>query len=189
MKMQKIQLQGSYFKSSFSVYVVEIKNKQFGRLFYVGQTGDAKHFTARSPFYRMGGHFEYSTSTQNQIFKGVSKKLGLAQASDNREIRKKVEAFLLASEVNYYVFPVKEFSYDNEDKSKHNSKRRVTLVIETFLLKRFSEIYGDALLNKSLVTFSRTPDQEELKMIDSIIQELEGVDISLANKMEKLHEL
>jgi hypothetical protein len=194
MKHLTLELKGELFRSAYTVYVVEIRHQTKGRFFYVGQTGDSHYLMARSPFYRMGGHFEYRKSTQNQIFKGICDRLDIRlkdapkKESDaekearKRTIRSQVEAFLLESTVTYHLFPVKDFSYDNEDREEHQEKRHSTLVIETALLKLFDNTYGDQLLNKGLVTLKREPNPEEQGMIQEIVEKLRTAGILIKDE-------
>lgn len=71
-----MELNPDWFQSGYYVYVVTIQYKR-KNYFYIGMTGDRHHLTARSPFYRMNGHFIRGKSTQNQIVKGIEDKLGL----------------------------------------------------------------------------------------------------------------
>jgi hypothetical protein len=66
-----IEIQPEWFRHAYYVYFVTLLDDD-RRMVYVGMTGDRKHRMARSPFYRMAGHFnQLSTSTENQIIKGI----------------------------------------------------------------------------------------------------------------------
>lgn len=180
MTVNSIEIKGEFFQSSYAVYVVEIAHRPSQKkYFYIGQTGDAHYPIARSPFYRMGGHFEYRKSTQNQIFKGLCRMLLIDEEMDIRGKREAFEAFLVESSVTYYVFPLADFCYSNTVKKVHRDKRHITLAVETALLQKFKKKYGDALLNKSLVSLKREPTNNEEEMIEQIIEELAKTGIEI----------
>lgn len=183
MKHLILQLEGDLFQSAYSVYVVDINHKKEGRFFYIGQTGDSHYLMARSPFYRMGGHFEYRASTQNQIFKGIGNYLDVElEGPENelenekeertRRVRAAIEAFLVECTVTYHIFPVAPFSYENEDKELHKRNRHKTLLIETALLKQFNKVFKEKLLNKGLVSLARKPTTEEIELVGQITAKL-----------------
>jgi hypothetical protein len=169
---------GAFFQSGYAVYVVEIKHLSTGaQYFYIGQTGDANHHTARSPFYRMSGHFEYGQSTQNQIFKALCKVLSVDEKADGEVKREAVEKLLIQSSVTYHVFRLFDFSYEYEDYDQHHRYRHSTLVVETALLHRFKRKYGDSLLNTRLNSLNRTPTEQEAEYIIKVVEELERLGI------------
>ncbi len=172
MNVDALTISATFFRSGYAVYVVEIAHKPTAKKYYfLGQTGDAYRLMARSPFYRMSGHFEYGASTQNQVFKGLCKLMDIEKKEDPREKRETVEAFLVESEIRYHVFRLHDFSYQDEDEAEHNSRRHSTLVVETALLRRFNEQYGEALMNSKLTSLEREPTETEKVQIDSVIKE------------------
>lgn len=180
MNVDALAISGTFFRSGYAVYVVEIAHQPTAKkYYYLGQTGDAHYLMARSPFYRMSGHFEYGASTQNQVFKGLCKLLDIKDKDDPREKREAVEAFLVESEIRYHVFRLHDFSYQDENEAEHKRRRHSTLVVETALLRRFKEQYGKALLNSKLTSLKREPTETEKVQIDSVIEELKknGIEI------------
>lgn len=179
MKSQTLEINGEFFQSGYAVYIVEI-TRGTKKHFYIGQTGDAHYPMARSPFYRMSGHFEYRKSTQNQIFEGLCDVLTIGKDLDEKTAKRKaLESFLTPSTVKYHVFRLHDFEYGAENDEEHKNKRRNTLVVETALLQEFHKHYGDDLLNKNLVSFKRDPNNEETKWINEIIAELADAGITL----------
>ena len=172
MKKQTLEISGEFFQSGYAVYIVEITRGN-NKYFYVGQTGDAHYIMARSPFYRMSGHFEYRKSTQNQIFEGLCGLLRIEEVLDEKTAKRKaLEEFLANATVKYHVFRLHNFEYGSEDKVDHRSKRHNTLVVETALLQLFDKDEDKMLLNKSLVSLKSDPNAEETKWINEIIADL-----------------
>ena len=69
-----INFNPEWYQSAYYVHVLTIVHKTKGAYYYVGQTGDRKHVSARSPFYRLMGHFNtynFSKSTDAQLVKGL----------------------------------------------------------------------------------------------------------------------
>lgn len=101
-------------------------------------TGDRKHITARSPFYRMTPHFNrLNSSTENQIFIGLGDKIGI----DN--IATCIEKLSIA----YYAFLVEPII---ENSSNHHSKRIRTEKVESALITIMKEKDPHVILNKQL---------------------------------------
>lgn len=181
MNTDTLTISGTFFRSGYAVYVVEITHKATAKkYYYLGQTGDAHYLTARSPFYRMSGHFDYGEkSTQNQIFKGLCKLLGIEKTEDPRKKREAVETFLVEADIRYHVFRLHDFSYRNKDNDTHQRLRHNTLSVETALLRRFRERYGDALLNSKLTSLKREPTETEEAQIDGIFEKLNKIGIEI----------
>ena len=69
-----ISFNPEWFKSAYYVYVLKIVHETKGHFFYIGQTGDRNHISARSPFYRLMGHYNtynFSKGTDAQLVKGL----------------------------------------------------------------------------------------------------------------------
>ncbi len=126
-----IELQPEWFKMGYYVYIVVIEHKK-KRYFYVGMTGDRKYETARSPFYRMGGHFsQIKSSTQNQIIKGMKNKLAIED----------VESALTEMRFTYYSYLIE--SFDRKDTSTHHAKSKKAEQIESFVINKLKEEFTD----------------------------------------------
>lgn len=166
-----LTIPGAFFRSGYAVYMVEIAHRPTAQTYYyLGQTGDAAHRTARAPFYRMSGHFDYGRhSTQNQIFRGLCKVLGVEEDPENQ--REKIEAFLAEAVVRYHVFRLHDFSYQS-DKAEHRKRRHTTLAVETALIRKFKERHGHAILNSKSTSLKREPTETEEAQIDQIMNEL-----------------
>jgi hypothetical protein len=162
-------IHGKDLISAYAVYVVIIMDiKAHRKYIYVGQTGDAKHLSARSSFYRMAAHLGYSKSTQNQIYRGLVKVNEFSsnniENESNRIYREKMELWLADKDIISHRFKLADFEFleDNVPRSHknyqtHTSKRRQTLKVETALLQKLKNIQSSKLilLNESLMTFKQ----------------------------------
>lgn len=178
-KHTQITIKGSDLESTYGVYIILIKDANDKPThYYIGQTGDAKHISASSAFYRIAAHLGYSKSTQNQLFKGIKKHLKIKDDVENREVRKKVEAWLKDKTLEIHFYKTADFEFLKEGRKKHpenhsdhNDKRRVTLALETALLQELGKSTKLVCMNKSNVTYI----EFEGKLDDAreIIKELE----------------
>jgi hypothetical protein len=170
-KHTKITIEGSDLESTYGVYIILIKNvNKKPTHYYIGQTGDAKYISARSAFYRIAAHLGYSTSTQNQIFKAIVEDQDFGN-NDNREVRKKVEAWLKDKTLEIHFYKTADFEFLKEGKGEfpenhkvHTNKRRVTLALETALLHELEKKKANLTrMNKDsgLVTYKKFEDQLE----------------------------
>jgi hypothetical protein len=146
---QCLEIKGELLSSAYSVYVVEITNHS-SNYYYVGQTGDAKVISARSPFYRLAAHLGYSKSTQNQIYRGLQSKLGLS----NRE---EMEKWFFTSTLKMHYFKISDFTFldalNESHLASHHTLRRKTLIYETALIRELKAIHSENVLNLSEVTY------------------------------------
>lgn len=126
-----IPLKGQWFENGYYVYVV-VTDFQNEKYFYVGMTGDRKHIMARSPFYRMSGHFQLRNSTQNQIIKGIERVLGIS--GSNNEVIKTMD-------FTYYAWKLRDF-YPEINSELHHSNRIVAEKVESQLIKFCQEKFG-----------------------------------------------
>lgn len=159
-KHSQITIKGSDLASTYGVYLILIKDNNDPkaiRLCYIGQTGDAKHISARSAFYRIAAHLGYSKSTQNQVFKAVVKHLGLHEKMDNRLVREKVEAWFADKTLDIHFYKTDDFEFLEESDDRkhknygiHKDKRRKTLILETALLHVLKDRDDVKLMNESL---------------------------------------
>ncbi len=76
-------------------------------------------------------------------------------------------------------FRLHDFSYQGEDESEHKRRRHNTLVVETALLRRFKERFGQALFNSKLTSLKRRPTEAEKAQIDRVIEELKKIGMEI----------
>ena len=138
LKPTVIKLEPNWFKQGYYVYLVNIKyiNKNFN---YIGMTGDRKAIIARSPFFRMSGHFnQRDGSSENQITKGL-KKIIKPNLDFHEELGKMM--------ITYYVYKIRNF-----DKKNHHEKRIATEQIESWLILKFKDdnriVFNGKISNK-----------------------------------------
>lgn len=104
-------------------------------------TGDRKYKTARSPFYRMAGHFnQLESSTQNQVIKGLKNKLDI----------KDVENALPNMRFTYYSYLID--SFDKNDTSTHHEKRKKAEEIESFIINKMRAKFKDEFVFNAKVS-------------------------------------
>lgn len=126
-----IHLQPEWFQNGYYVYVVTIKfNDEI--YYYIGMTGDRNHTVARSPFYRMSGHFSTRKSTENQIVKGIERTFGASVKDDN---------VLTKMSFTYYSWMIQPFHKDI-DKMKHHENRVAAEKIESGLIVKCRNGFG-----------------------------------------------
>lgn len=123
-----IDIPNNWLNSGYYVYIAKIgfEGKTY---FYIGQTGDNHHPTARGPLYRISGHIsKLGSSAQNQVIKGLRKELNIDV--DDREGLEKV-----LSEINFtYTFwKISDFAYKDPEITKRR-KRKETQFVEHLLI-------------------------------------------------------
>lgn len=130
-----IKLDPGWFKHGYYVYVVVVKHLQ-DIYYYIGMTGDRKYLIARSPFYRMSGHFMMAeSSTQNQIIKGLKERLG-------NSLKERVGSLLCEMEFTYYMWLIKPYEMQI-DKNLHHDNRKIAERIESALIEKCRYAFGE----------------------------------------------
>lgn len=152
----KIEIDGRQFKTAYLVYIVKLTSQTLGDFYYVGQTGDRHHLTARPAFRRLAGHLsDQGHSTENQVYRQIAVKiLGIENASAKQTFTQQtkdiVSEFLSECKIEMFVHPLAKFvSSANSD--SHKSDRQLTEKIENELINYFIRQVGkERLLNKKL---------------------------------------
>ena len=126
-------LEGKYFQRQYLLYIVEIAHGN-DKYYYIGQTGDKKHTTARPVFRRLAAHLEDTgRSTQNQVYRYLAVEvLGIADAKKkdsafDGKIRQAVEDYLVGSTISMYAYHLQPFVPGIEHSQHLKIVRRVTL--------------------------------------------------------------
>ena len=138
-----LSLNGTYLKRQYLIYVVEVAHDN-ERFYYIGQTGDNHHVTARPVFRRLAAHLEdVGTSTQNQIYRFIAKDiLGIAKAAERKtafdeQTKQMVEKYLTSSTVTMYAYPLQPFVASVKHLEHLEVVQKVTLfekiVIQAFI--------------------------------------------------------
>lgn len=128
-----ISFKPEWFQSGYYVYVLTVKHEDKGTFYYVGQTGDRKHNSARSPFYRLMGHFSPYKSTDNQLVKGIIAN-SLICSDHERSVRVCLEEAFCKG-----IITVKSdyFRIEQFDKAEHGIRRKHVEAIEQILIDHF----------------------------------------------------
>ena len=173
MQVYELNLIGEeQLRSMYSIYIIVLKSEH-GKYFYIGQTGDRAHITARSPFYRLSGHLgKQNRSTENQIYKGIMDKILKIKFDENTY--EKVEDYFKKSQLTMYTFPIFDYQY-NTTKEKHTEKRQNVEEIESKLINEFLKKYGiNRILNKSNGIERFNGNNNQIEEIKKYIFEKEG---------------
>lgn len=155
MEYFKIQIAGNQFAQAYLIYIIEVRHLDHEAHYYVGQTGDRNHRTARTAFRRLGAHFsDQGHSTENQLYRAiVSKILGLDKplpGKFNADIKSQVSNFLKASTIEMHAFPLREFQ-DDCTPELHKENREFIEGVENEIIHQLITKFGDSnVLNKRL---------------------------------------
>ena len=147
-KEMEIRFNSEWFKSGYYVYVISITHKSQGIFYYIGQTGDRYNISARSPFYRLMGHYNTNGisnyGTDAQLVKGLVSNGLIETPSENKKTRICVEEAIenKTITINADFFNVSDFNI-----SDHEAKRKNVEEIESALIKKFDN--NSRLFNNS----------------------------------------
>jgi hypothetical protein len=171
MKNYKIIIDGKeQFKSSYSVYIIEIEYNAIDKYYYIGQTGDRNHKSARPPFYRLSGHLNtQEKSTQNQLYKGIVEQILKLDWNNKNDLRIKANDFMVNSIITMTVFPIFEYNFDIDIK-QHKDNRIIVEEIENLLISEYIKKYGrKTILNKKF-TQNKYYSDEAKRYVSEIIK-------------------
>lgn len=143
-----IELKKEWFRHAYYVYFVSMLDEAH-HMVYVGMTGDRAHLMARSPFYRMSGHFNQSTATDNQLIAGLRDEYGITQ-SDKAAMTAKLESL----KITYHAYPLSPFDFKLE-REDHAELRVFAERTESWLIQ---QLKNDASWKVHNNTISNTPD-------------------------------
>ncbi len=134
----QINFNNSWFKSRYYVYVITVIHSP-KTFYYIGQTGDRKYTAARSPFYRLWGHFNPYNSksgTDSQLIKSLFKK-GILEDLEGISKRQIIDKALFEKKISIATsfYPIEEFI--NDEAIEHKRKRKVAETVETALINMF----------------------------------------------------
>lgn len=143
---KKIEFDSEWFESGYYVYVLKIVKKK-NNFYYIGQTGDRKHVSARSPFYRLMGHFNPYNTPDSQLVKGLFNS-NLLKKKNGESKRVCIEKAISCGKIKITAYFFKTDDFDN---ISHNVRRAKTETIETILIhhcrkngkKLFNEVNHD----------------------------------------------
>ena len=126
----KLQLNynSEWFTSRYYVYIIKIEVSK-AVYHYVGQTGDRHFIAARSPFYRLWGHFNpynLSKGTDSQLMKNLFQRK-IFQKKDGHSNRLTIDRALAKKDavIKAQFYPIFDFEDDNKKTNimSHKDKR------------------------------------------------------------------
>lgn len=129
-KKIKINFKPEWFQSGYFVYIITIIHKDRGLFYYIGQTGDRKHISARSPFYRLIAHLRPYKSTDNQLANGLITH-HLVIPTKEKSLRVCIEEAFTENTIEVYAdyFKINDF-----DSKQHRIKTKFVESIEQSII-------------------------------------------------------
>lgn len=167
MEYFKIQIDGNQFEQAYLIYIIEVRHPDHESHYYVGQTGDRNHRTARPAFRRLGGHLsDQGHSTENQLYRAiVSKILELEKPPSGKfetELKSKVSHFLRESTIEMHAFPLRKFQ-DDCTLELHKENREFIEAVENVIIHRLITQFGESkVLNKRSFKPKKEPKHESI---------------------------
>lgn len=129
----KLQLNydSEWFTSRYYVYIIKIvvSNDTY---YYIGQTGDRHFIAARSPFYRLWGHFNpynLKKGTDSQLMSNLFKR-NVFRKKDGDSNRLTIDRALAKRDavITAQFYPIYDFEDDFTQLSKKNHKNKRVFV-------------------------------------------------------------
>lgn len=154
----EISFNSEWFQSCYSVYVLTIKHKG-NEYYYIGQTGDRKHVSARSPFYRLMGHYSPYQGTDTQLVKGLLKH-NIIHKLEGKSLRVCLEDAFYKKHITVKADYFKIIDFDELD---HPYKRKLAERVEQLLISHFGEM-GKVLFNSISEPLIKKAKEDEVAM-------------------------
>jgi hypothetical protein len=183
-KEMEIRFNSEWFQSGYYVYVISITHISKGIFYYIGQTGDRNNKSARSPFYRLMGHYNTygrnNFGTDAQLVKGLVSNGLIEMPSDNKKARICIEEAIVNKTVaiNADFFNISDFNITD-----HDAKRKNVEEIEAALIKIFSnnklKLFNDPTKIGAQTIVSNTESIEQANKIFKILMRKKGSKNSL----------
>ncbi len=147
MNFFKIPIKGEQFQKAYLVYIVKVTRTEKGSFYYVGQTGDRNHKTARPAFRRLAAHLcDQGHSTENQIYRALAQKVLRHDVKEKKKFEDNVKIemsdFLMQSEIELFAYAIKTYNKAPSTHDHHCDRKYVEL-IEKDIINYFREKYGD----------------------------------------------
>lgn len=159
----QLKFNSTWFQTGYYFYLLTLYKLNLPVFYYAGQTGDRKHTTARSPFYRLTSHLKPYNGTDSQLANAIFKKgllqelgyenngYGLEQAFYKKELEVKADYFKL-------------LDFNGLD---HEQKRKFSEDVEQLIIRQIPE---DKLINK--ITKKKIENTEAEKLATQILKKL-----------------
>ena|ERR1700758_693933 len=164
--MKTATLDKDLFKAGYSVYLIVLTNNN-EHYYYIGQTGDRHHLSARPIYYRISGHLGYAdSSSENQFVKGLQNK------KPNLTNKHLLFEFINKSEINIHYVMLNEF-VEGIERPAHREKVVEVEELEQFLINKFKSRPNYFLLNKKVIPKSAIPSSILIERIKPLLQIIE----------------
>jgi hypothetical protein len=167
-----LTLEGQHFKRYYLLYIIEIIHEKY-KYYYIGQTGDNSHTTARPAFRRLVGHLDdIGGSTQNQVYRYLAfDVLDFPKPTEknqkfNEKIKQAVEDFLVESTVKMYVYRIQPFESGISHEKHLEVVRKVTF-FEQIVIALFKQSLKK-IGNKRTVKLAKTAECPYPEILNAI---------------------
>ena len=167
-----LSIEGKHFERQYLLYIIECTHGE-DKYYYIGQTGDPKHTTARPTFRRLTAHLEDSgRSTQNQVYRYLAVEvLGISYAAKknsafDKKTKQAVEDYLVKSNVKMYAYPLQPFVPSVEHSQHLNIVRKVVL-FERIVINLFLK-HSKNIMNKNIIQPPKQTDWSYPQALDQI---------------------
>lgn len=178
----KLQLNydSEWFTSRYYVYIIKIAVSS-DTYYYVGQTGDRHFVAARSPFYRLWGHFNpynLKKGTDSQLMSNLFKRK-IFKKQEGHSNRLTIDRALAKRDavITTQFYPIYNFENDNSDaaKERHQKKRLFVEQIEKGVIEGLDATFLFNDLTKKGFAKLKVSD-EASRIANQIIKDLESLE-------------
>ena len=175
MEYFKIQLAGEQFVRAYLIYIVELVNEKYGTYYYIGQTGDRNHVTARPAFRRLSAHLnDQGYSSENQLYRAIVSQIlnkdCIRGKAFDKNIKDSVSAFLCQSTVNMHVFPIRQFDAKTAHLNHANDRKFVEQIEDCVIENLISKVGRERVLNKRLLAKNDLGNAEVSEFVERIVK-------------------
>ena len=171
-EQMEIIFKPEWFQSAYYVYVLTIEHNDKQTYYYVGQTGDRNHKSARSPFYRLMGHYNtynFTKGTDAQLVKGLFNNNLIKQPEDKSK-RVCVEEAIKSGAIK---ITAKYFKIADFGELEHKSCVKMVEEIELKLIQLMKKKYE--LFNKQSDEIKEITNKENIERAETIFNLLRVV--------------
>lgn len=171
----EISFNPEWFNSGYFVYVIIINHTDKGTYYYVGQTGDRKHQSARSPFYRMMGHYNtynLGSGTDSQLIKGLINQK-LITPTKEKSTRICVEEAIIDGrlQIKSQFFKLDEFN-SADTFEIHREKRIFSEQVEQSIINHFIKVKRKLFNDENKIGTTNIKNSAAIKKANEIIKNL-----------------
>ena len=142
----ELNYDSTWFTSRYYVYIIKIEVTS-ETYFYVGQTGDRHFVAARSPFYRLWGHFNpynLEKGTDSQLMRNLFQR-NIFQKKEGQSNRSTIDRALAQKDavIKAQFYPIFDFEDENTqlNRKNHTDKRVFVEQIEKGVIEGLDQDY------------------------------------------------